>query len=71
MRLPIVAASAIRAHKLIAPGRRVLVALSGGPDSVALLHCLVELARKRDFRFTLCAAHLNHGLRGKRAATDE
>jgi tRNA(Ile)-lysidine synthase len=71
MRLPIVAASAIRAHKLIAPGQRVLVALSGGPDSVALLHCLIELARKRDLEFSLAAAHLNHGLRGKRAAADE
>jgi len=71
MRLPIVAANAIRTRKLIAPGQRVLVALSGGPDSVALLHCLLELSRKRDLQFTLAAAHLNHGLRGKRAATDE
>lgn len=71
MRLPIVAANAIRTRKLIAPGQRVLVALSGGPDSVALLHCLLELARKRDLKLTLAAAHLNHGLRGKRAAADE
>jgi tRNA(Ile)-lysidine synthase len=71
MRLPIVAANAIRTRKLIAPGQRVLVALSGGPDSVALIHCLLELARKRDLRFSVAAAHLNHGLRGKSAAADE
>ncbi|MCY3021940.1 MAG: tRNA lysidine(34) synthetase TilS [Planctomycetota bacterium] len=71
MRLPIVAANAIRTRKLIAPGQRVLVALSGGPDSAALLHCLMELASKRDLRFSIAAAHLNHGLRGKRAAEDE
>ena len=71
MRLPIVAANAIRTRKLIAPAQRVLVALSGGPDSVALLHCLLELSRKRDLQFTLVAAHLNHGLRGKHASADE
>src|SRR5208283_2968272 len=71
MRLPIRVAHAVRSRRLILPGQRVLVALSGGPDSVALLHCLLELARKRDLRFTLCAAHLNHGLRGKRADADE
>lgn len=71
MRLPIRVATAVRARGLIAPGQKVLVALSGGPDSVALFHCLLELSQKRDLQFTLVAAHLNHGLRGKRAAADE
>ena len=71
MRLPIRVAAAIRAQKLLEPGARVLVALSGGPDSVALLCCLLELARKRDLAFTLVAAHLQHGLRGKSADADE
>jgi len=71
MRLPIKVASALRARKLIEPGARVLVALSGGPDSVALLLCLVELARKRDLRLTLVAAHLNHRLRGRSAERDQ
>jgi tRNA(Ile)-lysidine synthase len=71
MRLPLRVAQAIRLRKLIAPGERVLIALSGGPDSVALLHCLIELSLKRDLAFTLCAAHLNHRLRGKSADRDE
>lgn len=71
MRLPLVVASAIRTRRLIEPGHRVLVALSGGPDSVALFHCLLELSKKRDLGFELRAAHLNHGLRGKAAAEDE
>ncbi|MFH0938167.1 MAG: tRNA lysidine(34) synthetase TilS [Planctomycetota bacterium] len=71
MRLPLRVANAIRSRQLIAPGQRVLIALSGGPDSVALFHCLLELSKKRDLKFLLCAAHLNHGLRGKSADADE
>lgn len=71
MRLPIRVASAIRARKLIVPGQRVLVALSGGPDSVALFHALLELSQKRDLAFTIVAAHLHHGLRGASADADE
>jgi tRNA(Ile)-lysidine synthase len=71
MRLPLKVASVVRARKLLPPGARILVALSGGPDSVALLLCLRELARKRDFRFSVAAAHLNHGLRGAAARRDQ
>ena len=71
MRLPLLVANAIRERKLIAPGGRVLVALSGGPDSVALLHCMVELSKKRDLKFKIVAAHLNHGIRGTDADEDE
>ncbi|HEY3322012.1 MAG TPA: tRNA lysidine(34) synthetase TilS [Planctomycetota bacterium] len=71
MRLPLRVATEIRARQLIAPCERVLIALSGGPDSVALLHCLLELSRKRDLAFTLTAAHLHHGLRGKAADADQ
>lgn len=48
-------------HKLIHPGDRVLVGVSGGPDSLSLLHILRVLSFEMDFR--LYAAHLNHGLR--------
>lgn len=48
-------------HRLVKPGERVLVALSGGPDSVALLHLLRALSS--DLCFTLAAAHLDHGIR--------
>lgn len=47
-------------------GRRVLCALSGGADSVCLLHWL---SRQEDL--TVCAAHFNHQLRGEEADGDE
>jgi tRNA(Ile)-lysidine synthase len=55
---------------LIEPGARVLVALSGGPDSVALLRVLRDIAG--DERFQMAgAAHLNHQLRGEESDGDE
>ena len=44
---------------------RYLVGVSGGRDSVALLHALVEAGFRR-----LIVCHLNHGLRGRAAAAD-
>ena len=46
---------------VIAPGERVLIACSGGPDSSALLDALARLAPPRGWR--LCVAHVDHGLR--------
>ncbi len=54
---------------MIGPGEKVLIAVSGGADSVALLHCLHRLARKTGW--TLAAAHLNHGIRGPESDQDE
>lgn len=48
---------------------KVVVAVSGGPDSLCLLHILYRLRYK--FGISLCAVHLNHGLRGKEADEDE
>ncbi len=48
---------------LVRPGDRVLIALSGGPDSTALAHLLCLWKRKH--RLTLAAAHLHHGLSGQ------
>jgi tRNA(Ile)-lysidine synthase len=42
-------------------GQRILLALSGGPDSQALLHVLARLARR--FSFELVAHGVDHGLR--------
>jgi tRNA(Ile)-lysidine synthase len=50
------------------PGDRVLLAVSGGPDSVALAHILVHLAP--EYALRLGIAHLNHGLRGQDADRD-
>lgn len=51
------------------PGRRVGVAVSGGADSVCLLHVLMELASRYDLR--LAVLHFNHKLRGEESDADE
>lgn len=56
-------------YQLIVPGDQLIVACSGGSDSVALLYLLVELATS--YKFTLNVAHVNHGLRGQDADKDE
>ncbi|UCB52026.1 MAG: tRNA lysidine(34) synthetase TilS [Candidatus Zixiibacteriota bacterium] len=58
-----------RRFGLLTKGDTVLVALSGGPDSVALLHAL--LAIQSEFGLKLYAAHLNHKLRGAESDQDE
>jgi tRNA(Ile)-lysidine synthase len=60
--------SFIQRQKLLAPGDRVLVAVSGGPDSVALLHLLYELREEIGLRLEV--AHLQHGIRGEEARED-
>lgn len=57
----------IRDSELLHPGDRVGVAVSGGPDSVALLRLLVEL--RKELGVVLSVVHLNHKLRG--AESDE
>ncbi len=53
----------------ITPGARVLCAVSGGVDSMYLLHRMTELAAQRGF--TVGCAHFNHGLRGAESDRDE
>jgi tRNA(Ile)-lysidine synthase len=55
-------------HGLLQAGDTVLVAVSGGQDSCALLHLLSRLRDELDL--TLTAAHLNHGIRGEEADSD-
>lgn len=57
------------ASRLVGRGDAVLVGLSGGADSVCLLHFLRYLAGEK--HFLLAAVHVNHGLRGKDAAADQ
>ncbi|MBN1486399.1 MAG: tRNA lysidine(34) synthetase TilS [Anaerolineae bacterium] len=55
-------------HALLKPGDRVVVGVSGGPDSVALLHILTRLAKVWELRLHI--AHLHHGIRGTEADAD-
>ena len=59
----------IRAENLFPPGCRVLCAVSGGADSVCLLHSLWQM-RKR-LGISVAAAHYNHQLRGGESDRDE
>jgi tRNA(Ile)-lysidine synthase len=52
---------AVARRRLLEPGDHVLVGVSGGPDSVALLHALVLLRSEYALRLSVC--HVHHGLR--------
>jgi tRNA(Ile)-lysidine synthase len=60
---------AIARYDLLGNGDKVLVAVSGGPDSVALLYALWEI--RDEFNLDLCVAHLNHKLRGRESDEDQ
>lgn len=59
---------AISRHGMLRPGDTVVVGVSGGADSVALLHALWSL--REELNIDLIAAHLNHCIRGKDADRD-
>ncbi len=58
----------IKKYRLISPGDIVLVGVSGGPDSLALLHLLNRL--REDLQCGLYACHLDHMFRGGEAEAD-
>jgi tRNA(Ile)-lysidine synthase len=58
----------IQQHNLILPGQKVVVAVSGGADSVSLLHILISL--QEGLGTKLHVAHLDHQLRGSESARD-
>ena len=58
----------IERHGMFRSGERVAVAVSGGADSVCLLHVLLELAAR--LRLTLSVLHVNHNLRGDDSRAD-
>jgi tRNA(Ile)-lysidine synthase len=60
----------ISRYQMLRPGYRVVVAVSGGPDSVCLFHLLRELAPRLGVIID-GIAHLNHKLRGEASEEDE
>jgi len=59
---------AISRYNMFTPGQRVGIAVSGGADSVCLLHVLVELAPR--WALQLSVLHMDHCLRGEESAKD-
>lgn len=59
----------IRRWNMLKKNDRVIVACSGGPDSVALLYLLNQIKEK--YNLKLFVAHINHKLRGKESDKDE
>jgi tRNA(Ile)-lysidine synthase len=59
----------VRERRLTQPGDRIIVAVSGGADSVALLRVLIEL--RPELAIGLSVAHFNHKIRGPEAESDE
>lgn len=58
----------IEKNKLIKKGDKILLCVSGGPDSMALLYLLTAL--RKEYGIELAVAHLDHMLRGKASAQD-
>jgi tRNA(Ile)-lysidine synthase len=63
------AAETIHRFDMMKPQDRVLTAVSGGPDSMALIHVLIILAPRLNVE--LAVAHLNHGIRPEAARREE
>jgi tRNA(Ile)-lysidine synthase len=60
--------STIKKHNMLKKNDSVLVGLSGGPDSVTLLHVLCEL--KKEYALNIIIAHLDHKFRGDESVCD-
>lgn len=60
---------AIEEYKMIKNGDNILVGVSGGPDSMCLLHILLEISKSRNL--TIFVAHINHKIRGIEGDKDE
>ena len=57
----------IKKYGMLEPEERVVVGVSGGADSICLLHVLLEL---HEYGTDIIVAHLDHGIRGKEAKRD-
>lgn len=59
----------IKRFNMLSAGDKVVVGVSGGPDSVVLIHLLYRLKAK--YKLDIWAAHLNHCIRGEEAKEEE
>jgi tRNA(Ile)-lysidine synthase len=59
----------IKKYNLIEPNDKLVLGVSGGPDSIAMLNVLNEI-RKNEISFDIIVAHINHGIR-ENAKIDE
>ncbi|MCI0480586.1 MAG: tRNA(Ile)-lysidine synthetase, partial [Candidatus Dadabacteria bacterium] len=57
----------IEKYEMLKPHERVAIGVSGGADSICLLHILMEL---HEYGADIIVAHLDHGIRGKEAKRD-
>ena len=64
----------IKKYNLIQNNDKIILAVSGGPDSIAMLNCLfnlkIKLEEKENLRFQIYVAHVNHMIR-EEAKSDE
>ena len=59
----------INKYNLISPGDRIVLGVSGGPDSIAMLDILNKL--KKDLETTIIVAHINHMIRQEAKEEEE
>jgi len=59
----------IQNRRLLKHGQAILIGVSGGLDSMVLLHSLHELSSRHQWKLTV--AHFNHQLRGRSSDADE
>lgn len=60
----------IKKYKLIEEGDKIVVAVSGGPDSISMLDILFKLKKRKEINCELIVAHINHMIR-EEATEDE
>ena len=60
----------IKKYNLIENGDKLVVAVSGGPDSITMLDILNEIRNEKIIKFEICVAHINHMIR-EEAKSDE
>ena len=53
----------IKKYNLIENGDKIVLGVSGGPDSISMLNILNELKNEEIFKFEIVVAHINHGIR--------